>query len=168
MEELIELYTPSGKASGRIIRRGDACPAGLFFPVVCIWVEDAEKHLLVTLRDPAKKASPLKWENPGGACRAGESLAEGACRELREEAGISVLPGQLKLLSKMTQYGCLVVTYFVRVAEAAPQVTLQAGETCDFRWVDASALRVMLRMGDFAEVIAKQIRSYERKLMREL
>jgi 8-oxo-dGTP pyrophosphatase MutT (NUDIX family) len=38
-----------------------------------------------------------KWAIPGGFLEVGETLAEGAARELREEAGIVVPPDQLQL-----------------------------------------------------------------------
>ncbi len=38
-----------------------------------------------------------KWAIPGGFLENGETLAEGAARELREEAGVRLAPGQLQL-----------------------------------------------------------------------
>ena len=163
MDEIIELYTPSGRPSRRTIRRGEASPAGLFFPVVCVWAIDEEGCFLVTLRDPAKKASPLKWENPGGACRAGESLIEGAAREFSEETGIQVRPEELSLFSKMTQYGCLVMTYVTRIPRQP--VILQQDETCDYKWVSREELLTMVKNKSFADPIEKQILSYKRKLL---
>ena len=41
-----------------------------------------------------------KWTLPGGGCKSGESDQEAAARELREETGIKVAPGDLKPLEE--------------------------------------------------------------------
>ena len=161
-EEIIELYTEEGEPSGTTIRRGEAATDGLLFPVVCVWVRDEKGRFLVTLRSKAKKASPLKWENPGGACRQGETLAEGAARELFEETGIQAAPEELRLVSSMVQYGCLVLTYSFHTDRK--KVVLQEGETEAYKWVSERELFWMLGRRKFAEPIEKQIRHYRKEL----
>lgn len=56
-----------------------------------------ERHVLICRRrkgDPF----PLKWEFPGGKLREGESPSEALARELEEELGIRVAPGNLRSL----------------------------------------------------------------------
>jgi 8-oxo-dGTP pyrophosphatase MutT (NUDIX family) len=53
---------------------------------------------VVLLRKPEDHKNPLfrgRWTVPGGAIESGESDAEGAARELSEEAGILVSAGEL-------------------------------------------------------------------------
>ena len=54
-----------------------------------------EDRLLWVQRDIEPQRG--RWAIPGGYLEAGETLAEGAARELHEEAGILLPPGQLQL-----------------------------------------------------------------------
>jgi mutator protein MutT len=57
--------------------------------VACV-VRDEEDRLLVALR-PAQKRHGGLWEFPGGKIDEGESIAEAADREMREELGVPVV-----------------------------------------------------------------------------
>lgn len=162
MEEYIELYGKDKQPTGVVIARGEACPPGNLFPVVCVWVIDEAHNFLVTERSAAKKASPLKWENPGGACRSGETLAQGAARELAEETGVVVAPEDLTEVACEVQYGCLVITFAVHMNR--PRITLQEGETSDYRWVSEKELIRMCQKKRMAEPIERQIWHYRSKL----
>jgi len=60
--------------------------------VAAVVVRDDERILLVRRgREPAKG----RWGLPGGLVELGETLAEALQRELREECGIEVEPGQV-------------------------------------------------------------------------
>ena len=62
--------------------------------VVTAFVAHADRLLWVQ-RDLEPQRG--KWAIPGGFLENGETLAEGAARELQEEAGILLQPGQLQL-----------------------------------------------------------------------
>jgi len=59
--------------------------------------------LLVVRRVPGDDALPGAWELPGGGVDEGETIAEGALRELREETGLEAakvlgtFPGSITL-----------------------------------------------------------------------
>jgi 8-oxo-dGTP pyrophosphatase MutT (NUDIX family) len=51
-------------------------------------LDDAGRVLLIKSSDPANPSNTSWWEIPGGGMDPGESSAQTAARELREEAGI--------------------------------------------------------------------------------
>jgi 8-oxo-dGTP pyrophosphatase MutT (NUDIX family) len=57
-------------------------------------IDAAGRLLLLHGFDPARRGEPY-WFTVGGGAQAGESLAEAAARELREETGLTVLPAGL-------------------------------------------------------------------------
>lgn len=74
-------------------------PAGLPIierDVVRVVVLDAVQRLLLFhTHDPVNPELGLWWELPGGGIEPGETYAQAAIRELFEETGISVEPGQI-------------------------------------------------------------------------
>ena len=60
-------------------------------------------EVLLLRRSMTDPRRPGEWDFPGGGVEDGESHAEGAARELEEEAGIRVLPTNLRLLYTKTQ-----------------------------------------------------------------
>lgn len=71
---------------------------------VSVVVEDARGRVLLLLRGPTAPWMPGRWNLPGGKIEPGESLAEAAMREAREEAGLRVYA-----LSPVAQIGGLAV-----------------------------------------------------------
>ena len=85
---------------------------------------------------------PLKhwWSLPGGALELGESLADGVCREVREETGLVVRPlGVLEIFERIIrdakgapEYHYVLIDYICRVVGG----DLCAGDdVCAVDWV---------------------------------
>jgi 8-oxo-dGTP pyrophosphatase MutT (NUDIX family) len=62
---------------------------------VCIVLRRDELCLLMTRRAPTLRSHAGQWALPGGRRDAGESAAGAALRELREETGVEVAPGDV-------------------------------------------------------------------------
>jgi 8-oxo-dGTP diphosphatase len=90
---------------------------------------------------------PLKgwWSLPGGALETGESLADGVCREVREETGLEIRPlGVLEIFERIMrdsngepEYHYVLIDYVCRITGG----TLCAGDdVCRVEWVRRSEL----------------------------
>ena len=68
--------------------------AHLFAGVILV---DAEGRILLQERDEHPRIDPEKWGLAGGHLDPGEDFEDGAHRELEEETGVRLEPGQLEL-----------------------------------------------------------------------
>lgn len=92
-------------------------------------------------RDFRKADFPGYFEaSASGSALAGENAMEAARRELAEETGIT--DGHfIELGREVTGINAIFVTYLCLTDWPKEQITLQAEETIDFRWLDEAAFR---------------------------
>lgn len=157
-----ELFDQNRRPLNRTHPRGRPLPEGAFHVVSEVWVADLQNRLLLTLRAPQKEISPGLWEATAGSVLAGESSREGAVRELREETGLAADPAALHLIGVVQTAGVFVDVYVLRLD--VQHVTLQPGETEDFRMVTLSELDDMGRRGLLAPHILRHLSLFEEQL----
>jgi len=123
--------------------RGQAIPDGVYHLVCEIIVKHTDGTYLLMQRD-FKKNNGGMWElTAGGAALAGETPIECAVRELKEETGI--VSSDLKEIKRIVQDGphshC--VEYLCITNWDKNAVTLQKGETVDYKWVEKNTILEM-------------------------
>ena len=120
--------------------RGEKIPDGLFHLVCDIIVKHADGTYLIMQRD-LKKSYGGMWEaTAGGSALTGESPLQCAVRELYEETGIAA--------TELTEVGrvidnnthSLYVEYLCLTECDKDSITLQKGETIDYKWVSPNIL----------------------------
>ena len=120
----------------------DKIPAGVYHMVCHVLVRHVDGTYLLMQRDPTKPNYPLFWEaTAGGAVLQGETVLEGAFRELREETGI--VADKLEELDRSLGRANLHVRFLCVTDCDKNSVKLQAGETCDYKWVTAQEILAM-------------------------
>lgn len=89
-----------GNRSLGVMSREEVHNQGLCHRSVLVLVYDSANRLLVQKRQQTKMAYPGCWDlSASGHVLAGESTADAACRELREEVGIN--PPRIRLVNKI-------------------------------------------------------------------
>lgn len=107
----------------------------------CVKISTDDQVLLVRRADPG----PLQgmWELPGGSVDPGETLVEGAIREVREETGLRLGAVHVTgLTDRITTPSGRQMTVTLLAAEvhSALAPTLNPDEHDDHRWVTAGSL----------------------------
>jgi len=124
-------------------------PPHTYHTVVTVFTVGADNRILLTLRAPTKGMYPDYWEFTGGSGVTGEDSLTSARRELLEETGIDYPPEELILLDTLREPSAFMDCYLCRLDKAGEDVavTLQEGETVDFKWVTFCELETMIHKG---------------------
>ena len=145
MSEIWELVDIYGNATGVVIERNTntRIPQNMYHIAVDIWVKRKDGKILLTQRHPNKEWG-LQWECSGGAIVKGESISEGAQRELQEETGIAVSINDLQYLGKtiMQENQCIMYTYLVMLEEDM-KLKLQKNEVIAAKWMEIEEIENM-------------------------
>lgn len=146
---MAEIWDAYDKEFNRIedvkLIRGEVVPAGMYHLVCDIIVKHVDGTYLLMQRAYEKHCGGM-WElTAGGSALEGETPFECAVRELKEETGI--VSCDLQELGRLVHDGhrSLYVEYLCITDWDKNAVSLQKGETIDYKWVDKN---VLLEMGE--------------------
>lgn len=150
VDEWWDLVDAAGAPTGETVRRGGAgWPGGAFHLVVTVCVYRVDGTVLLTQRAPTKEFA-FGWEFPGGSALAGEAGPAAACRELLEEANVTVEPQALCHVGRFTENKAL-VDLFVVQEPSGSQVRADPAEVMDWRWVSMSEVIALCQSGVMAD-----------------
>ena len=155
MEEYWDVYDENRVFQNRTVRRGGPFADGEYYVCCEVWFQNSNGEMLVTKRHPDKKAGGL-WEFVGGGVLAGETTAQAAVREVREEVGISILEDELSLLHVYKQRNYFMDIYLVRKDVNIADVVLAPTETVDAKWVSKAELKIMIENQQFVRSVAQR------------
>ena len=167
--EIWDLLDKDRKPVGMTHPRGRQfpMPPHTYHMVVSVFTVDSDNRLLLTLRDPRKGMYPNYWEFTGGSGVSGEDSLTSAHRELVEETGINCPPEELVFLGSLREPSAFMDCYLCRPDKAGEDVavTLQDGETVDFKWVTFCELETMIHKGLIPPPCAMRYGFVKAKLM---
>lgn len=149
------------------VGRDDSRKLGLKYRIVRASIEDADGNVLIQKRVDTKKTYPGCWDtSAGGNIDYPESYEEAIERELAEEVGISGVDLQEVAYfyseavdpdgNKMNRF-----TKVYRAVVARPiELTLQASEVSEARWVSRSELEAIVAKGDITDGLKQTFEHY--------
>lgn len=163
--EVWDAYDADGNLLGYDLYRDEAeqIPEGVYHAVADIITVTKQKEVLITQRDPRKHFG-LKWEFSGGSVLKGETPLLGAVRELEEETGIHTEPEKMTLLTRIARGNSLYHIYVNTIEDSRVRITMQEGETVNYRFVPADELKVTVYDKSFTLPVTKRFPVYEKPL----
>lgn len=98
--EYIDIVDENNNSTGEVKEKTQAHEESKFHRAAHVWIINDKKELLLQKRSATKKTHPNCWDISGaGHIRAGETVTEGAIRELKEELGIKADENELKFIA---------------------------------------------------------------------
>ena len=163
--ELWDAYTRNGVKTGGVLVRGQRMWPGIYHLVCEVLVRHTDGSYLCMIRSREKPNYPLYPEcTAGGSALLGEDPLDCIRRELREETGIAWEDFQLVARTVREPDSSLFHSLICTVDWPKDRITLQAGETEDFKWVSEAEFIEMLRSGRMIPEQMERMGDYYRKL----
>lgn len=163
--ELWDAYTRNGAKTGGVLVRGQRMWPGIYHMVCEVLVRHADGTYLCMIRSRKKPNYPLYPEcTAGGSALLGEDPLDCVHRELLEETGIDCHDFRLVAQTVREQDSSLFWSYICTVDWPKDRITLQEGETEDFKWVSEEEFMDLLNSGRMIPEQMERMGDYYRKL----
>ena len=136
--EIWDAYDSSFKiVKNKYLKRGELIPKGLYHLVCEVIVQHTDGTYLLMQRDSNKSKGGMWEASAAGSALKGEDAKITAKRELFEETGIIANNLEEKYKYIVPKIQCICVEFFLKTSWEKNKITLQKGETQDFKWVNA-------------------------------
>ncbi len=148
-----DVRSREGIPTGRLHTRGTPLGPEQYQLVVYVWILAPDGRILITQRNAGRK-NPLKWEYTGGSVLAGETSLEGALREVLEETGIRLDPGNGQKVHQYVAGQSLIDVWLFHHDVDLSITRAQPDEVADIRLVDRDTLLAMYERGEMLAGLA--------------
>ncbi len=146
--ELWDAYTRNGVKTGGVLVRGQRMWPGIYHLVCEVLVRHVDGSYLCMIRSREKPNYPLYPEcTAGGSALLGEDPLTCIRRELREETGIECDEFQEVNRTIRECYATIFHSYVCTVDWPKDAITMQEGETEDYRWLTEEEFIELLNSG---------------------
>ncbi len=162
--ELWDAYDRHRKKQEHVLIRDKSIPRGLYHLVVEVICINPEGNVLITQRAKTK-TFPLEWEITGGSVLVGETVIQGAIRELQEETGLRAEASQLIYLHTHRGRNYFFDSYLCQMPFQARDIQLNQEETVDFQILSFEAFDRKMMNGEMAGKIADRYVKYRKKII---
>ena len=138
--EMRDVFLKDGTFTGRTIEKHTPMQKGWYLRHAVIIMKTTDGQYIMQQRSLKAKYSPGEWDVTGGGVVSGETSAEAAVREAKEELGVTVEPENLRYMMSEVhywgeEYGMICDTYAARVELPASGFRIAEYEVNDVKCV---------------------------------
>jgi 8-oxo-dGTP pyrophosphatase MutT (NUDIX family) len=139
--ELRDVFTRDGAFTGKVIEKGSKIGPGEYLYHAHIILKNADGRYLLQRRSLKARYFPGQWDVTGGGVQHGETGAEAAAREAKEELGVAVDPADCFFAGRQVEdwdgqnYGLISDIYGARIDVDPGKLTLSAREVAGAKLV---------------------------------
>lgn len=153
MEEVFDTFDRNGNYLG--IKTKTFCHSknpGVYHKPVWVWIVNDKGEILIQKRAKTKKWLPNKWDSSAtGHVSAGETMIQGAKREVFEELGINAKESEFEFLGEyiadsMWEIGQI---YKLNKNLSIAQMKMQTDEVSELKWIAFEDFEKLLYSDDF-------------------
>ena len=165
--EIWDAYYADRTLANKTLIRGQKIPLGLFHIIVETLVQHKDGTYLVMQRDDNKSSNPGLYEgSAGGSVLSGETVAEGAIREVKEETGLNA-----KSVSPIYEFiyeeeGAITLGFVTIVDCEKECIKYQKGETIAHKWLTLDELKMFVDSKAYNGSHAKRLKTYLNTLLK--
>ena len=169
--EIWDICDRNGKSIGNTMDRADAktIKNGFFHKVISVYTVSKDGKVLVTRRS-GSKSHPHKWEVTCGSILSGESVEEGAIRELLEETGIERKAEELKPIYVHVddKRHCIYYGFLNLVDSSEMDIKLMPEEIDQYRFMELSDFYDFIKSSAFVKSESGRFVVYEENIKSEI
>ncbi len=147
--ELWDVYDHCFRKTGKLHERGNPLGPGEYHLVVAIFPVNSDGQVLIQKRNASLKLLPGIWAATGGSAIQGEDAWDACRRELMEELGIAATRENAELIAMFKRIDSYNAVWLIHTDVKAEELSLQAEEVSDARWVTLAELKAMAKEGEF-------------------
>ena len=151
MSEYWDILDADGEKTGKRVKRErfGTLGVGQYHLVVHVWITNSSGEFLIQKRSRNKQPMPGEWGATSGSVKSGEDSRTAAIRELYEELGIPVKPGEIFFVERFRRKNSISDIWHVGVDADINSLTLQKEEVSAAMWVTPDELKRMIKKGEF-------------------
>ena len=131
---------------------------GEYHLTVQVWILNSNGEFLITKRNPSLSFWADRWHATGGCAIAGDNSLQTALKEVKEEIGVSLYPGNGQQFKSYTQphqnnEGNIIYDIWLFKQDFDLSTTvLQEDEICEAKWASKQEIRDIIKAGNFIPV----------------
>ena len=150
------MYDKNLKLTGKTIERGQPIPHGYQIPIVAVLIHNDQGQFLI------QKVAERKgnyYATTAGHVKSGETdFAQAMLREMKEEIGLSVTKGELKLVKIRRYEFKFTFLYLMKSNVPVSMLRLQKDEVESVQWMSLDEIESLCQQGLFNRTHYRLIR----------
>ena len=154
--EYNDILDENGNFTGEVVERSVMHDKKLLHNEIVVFIINDKSQILLEKRSSNKRFHPNKWALCAGLVISGESIEEGAIREIKEELGIEVRVDELKKVNTVKNENSFTTFFCLKNNLDEKDFIIQEDELSEVKWFDIEEVIERINNEDESIIIKKE------------